>query len=69
MKSRALVLLLLVGCFPDADKLRTTGGPGPVIPGAGDSTVVAGWQLRVVRMDQRRVDRVAVAPTPERAQP
>ena len=39
------------------------------IPGAGDSTVVAGWQLRVVRMDQRRVDRVAVAPAPERAQP
>jgi hypothetical protein len=37
MKTRALALLLLVGCFPDADKLRTKGGPGPIIPGAGGS--------------------------------
>ncbi|WAX56966.1 hemolysin family protein [Jatrophihabitans cynanchi] len=39
------------------------------IPEARDAMELAGWQLRVVRMDQRRVDRVAVAPAPDRAQP
>jgi hypothetical protein len=42
MRKRAVVLLLLVSCFPDADKLRKGGGTGPVNTGTGGGTSVGG---------------------------
>ena len=44
MRKRAVFVLLLLSCFPDADKLRTKGGggPGPITSGSGGGISIGG---------------------------